>query len=91
MKQTYSNILRTIDLANLALDVTNESLFINNIFNNNWEIVILDQRGRVTNHKFLKNLNNNEIINWIDNWVTNQEIIKSFRLKRITSQFKCYT
>lgn len=91
MNKSYTNILKTIDLANLALDVTNESLFINNLFNNKWEIVILDQKGQVTNHKFIKNLNNNEVLTWIDNWVTNQEIIKSFRLKRISSQFQCYT
>ena len=52
MKQT--KIQKTVELANLALDVAKESLWINNLVGNKWEIVILDQEGRTTNHKYKK-------------------------------------
>ena len=89
MKQ--STLYKTINLANLPLDIAKESLWINNLVGNKWEIVILDQDGRVTNHKFKKCLNNKEIILWINEWTTNYEIMKMWRNKRHIPQFQCYT
>ena len=82
---------KTVKLANLALEVANESLWINMLVPNKWEIVILDQNGRTTNHKFKKCLNNAEILNWINDWTTNYEIMKMFRHKRLYPQLVCYT
>ena len=91
MKQ--STLYKTINLANLALDIANESLWINKLdfFGNKWEIVILDQNGKTTNHKFKKCLNKQEIITWINDWTTNYEIMKMWRNKRHIPQFQCYT
>tara|TARA_B100000508_G_C11450570_1_gene273791 strand:+ start:1216 stop:1485 length:270 start_codon:yes stop_codon:yes gene_type:complete len=89
MKQT--KLQKTVELANLALDIAKESLWINNLVGNKWEIVILDQDGRVTNHKFKKCLNNQEILLWINEWTTNYEIMKMWRNKRHIPQFQCYT
>ena len=82
---------KTVKLANLALEVANESLWINKLVPNKWEIVILDQNGRTTNHKFKKCLNNKEILLWINEWTTNKEIQKMWRQKRLHPQFICYT
>ena len=82
---------KTIKLANLALEVANESLWINMLVPNKWEIVILDQNGRTTNHKFKKCLNNKEILLWINEWTRNYEIMKMWRQKRYYPQFRCYT
>ena len=89
MKQT--KLQKTVELANLAMEVAKESLWINNLVGNKWEIVILDQDGRVTNHKFKKCLNNNEILLWINEWTTNYEIMKMWRHTRHIPQFQCYT
>ena len=89
MKQT--KLQKTVELANLALDIAKESFWINNLVGNKWEIVILDQEGRITNHKFKKCLNNKEIISWINEWTTNYEIMKMWRNKRHIPQFQCYT
>jgi len=89
MKQT--KLQKTVELANLALDIAKESLWINNLVANKWEIVILDQDGRVTNHKFKKCLNNKEIISWINEWTTNYEIMKMWRAKKQFPQFICNT
>ena len=89
MKQT--KLQKTIELANLALEVAKESLWINNLVANKWEIVILDQQGRVTNHKFKKCLNNQEILLWIEEWTRNYEIMKMWRQKRHYPQFQCHT
>ena len=89
MKQT--KLQQTVELANLALDIAKESLWINNLVANKWEIVILDQEGRVTNHKYKKSLNNREILLWIDEWTRNYEIMKMWRHKRFIPQFQCYT
>ena len=89
MRQT--NLQKTVELANLALDIAKESLWINNLVGNKWEIVILDQNGRTTNHKFKKCLNNKEILLWINEWTTNYEIMKMFRHKRLYPQLVCYT
>ena len=89
MKQT--KLQKTVELANMALEVAKESLWINNLVGNKWEIVVLDQNGRVTNHKFKKCLNNAEILNWINEWTTNYEIMKMFRHKRLYPQLECYT
>ena len=51
MKKTYSKLHRTIELANLALEIAKENLFINMTMPNRWEVVVLDQDGFVTNHK----------------------------------------
>jgi len=82
---------KTVKLANLALEVANESLWINMLVPNKWEIVILDQNGRTTNHKLKKCLNNREILNWINEWTVNYEIMKMFRHKRLYPQLVCYT
>ena len=89
MKQT--KLQQTVELANLDLDIAKESLLINNLVANKWEIVILDQEGRVTNHKYKKCLNNREILLWIDEWTRNYEIMKMWRHKRFIPQFQCYT
>ena len=89
MKQT--KLQKTVELANLALDIAKESLWINLLFPNQWEIVILDQNGRTTNHKYKKCLNNKEIINWINEWTTNYEIMKMWRTKKQFPQFICNT
>ena len=89
MKQT--TLCKTIQLANLALEVANESLWINMLVPNKWEIVILDQDGRTTNHKFKKCLNNKEILLWINEWTKNYEIMRMWRHKRLYPQLVCYT
>lgn len=89
MKQT--KLEKTVTLANLALNVAKESLWINNLVPNKWEIVILDQNGRTTNHKFEKCLTNKEILIWINEWTKNYEIMKMFKQKRLYPQFRCYT
>jgi len=86
-----TTLCKTIELANLALEVANESLWINMLVPNKWEIVILDQNGRTTNHKFKKCLNNKEILLWINEWTKNYEIMKMWRQKRTYPQFVCYT
>ena len=57
MYMKKNTLQKTIELANLALETANESLWINKVWINKWEIVILDQHGRVTNHKYKKCLN----------------------------------
>ena len=89
MKQT--TLCKTIHLANLALEVANESLWINMLVPNKWGIVILDQNGRTTNHKFKKCLNNKEILLWINEWTKNYEIMRMWRHKRLYPQLVCYT
>tara|TARA_R100000329_G_scaffold112175_1_gene92121 strand:+ start:148 stop:423 length:276 start_codon:yes stop_codon:yes gene_type:complete len=91
MKQT--KFQQTIELANLALDAANESLWINRLdyFGNKWEIVILDQNGKTTNHKFKKCLNKRELILWINEWTKNYEIMKMWRTRKQFPQFQCYT
>ena len=89
MKQT--KLQKTVELANLAMEVAKESLWINNLVPNKWEIVILDRDGRTTNHKFKKCLNNKEILLWINDWTRNYEIMKMFRHKRLYPQLVCYT
>ena len=89
MKQT--KLQQTVELANLALDIAKESLWINNLVANKWEIVILDQEGRVTNHKYKNWLHNREILLRIDEWTRNYEIMKMWRHKRFIPQFQCYT
>lgn len=89
MKQT--KIQKTVELANLAMEVAKESLWINNLVPNKWEIVVLDQDGRTTNHKFKKCLTNKEILAWINEWTRNYEIMKMWRQKRYYPQFRCYT
>ena len=89
MKQT--KLQKTVELANMALEVAKESLWINNLVGNKWEIVVLDQDGKATNHKFKKCLNNKEIILWINEWTRNYEIMKMWRQKRYYPQFRCYT
>ena len=84
-------LYKTIELANLALDITKESLWINMLFPNQWEIVILDQNGKTTNLKYKKCLNNKEILLWINEWVSNYEIMKLWRDKKHYPQFQCYT
>ena len=81
MKQT--KLQKTVELANMALEVAKESLWINNLVGNKWEIVVLDQEGRATNHK--------EILLWINEWTRNYEIMKMWRQKRYYPQFRCYT
>ena len=54
MKKTYSKLQRTIELANLALEIAKENLFINMTMPNCWEVVVLDQDGFFTNHKLVK-------------------------------------
>ena len=89
MKKT--TLCKTIELANLALEVANESLWINMLVPNKWEIVILDQNGRTTNHKFKKCLDNKEILLWINEWTKNYEIMRMWRQKQTYPQFVCYT
>lgn len=91
MYMNKNTLQKTIELANLALETANESLWINKVWINKWEIVILDQHGRVTNHKYKKCLNNTEILLWIDEWTRNYEIMKMWRHKRIFPEFQCYT
>ena len=91
MYMNKNTLQKTIELANLALETANESLWINKVWINKWEIVILDQHGRVTNHKYKKCLNNTEILLWIDEWTRNYEIMKMWRHKRFIPQFQCYT
>ena len=90
MYMKKNTLQKTIELANLALETANESLWINKVWINKWEIVILDQHGRVTNHKYKKCLNNTEILLWIDEWTRNYEIMKMWRHKRIFPEFQCY-
>ena len=47
-------IQKTVELANLALEISKESLWINLLVPNKWEIVILDQEGKTTNYKYEK-------------------------------------
>ena len=91
MKKTYSKLQRTIELANLALEIAKENLFINMTMPNRWEVVVLDQDGFVTNHKLVKDLNNKEILLWINKWTANYEITKMWRSKRIHSHNICYS
>tara|TARA_B100001778_G_scaffold305803_1_gene284661 strand:- start:207 stop:476 length:270 start_codon:yes stop_codon:yes gene_type:complete len=84
-------LYKTIELANLALDITRESLWINMLFPNQWEIVILDQDGKATNFKYKRSLNNKEILLWINEWVSNYEIMKHWRNKKQFPQFICNT
>jgi len=84
-------LYKTIELANLALDITRESLWINMLFPNQWEIVILDQTGKATNFKYKRSLNNKEILLWINEWVSNYEIMKHWRNKKQFPQFICNT
>ena len=89
MKQT--KLQKTIELANLALETSQENLWINYLNPNSWEVVVLDQRGYCTNHKLQKNLNDKEILKWINKWLKNYEISKMWRTKQLTSQSICYT
>ena len=89
MKQT--KLQRTIELANLALLVAKESLWINNLVGNKWEIVVLDQNGYATNHKYRKCLNTQDLLVWINEWTTNYEIMKSWKNKKQNTEFQCYT
>ena len=91
MKKTYSKFKRTIELANLALEIAKENLFINMTMPNRWEVVVLDQDGFITNHKLVKDLSNREILLWINNWTANYEITKMWRSKRIHSHNICYS
>ena len=84
-------IQKTVELANLALEISKESLWINLLVPNKWEIVILDQEGKTTNMKYAKCLTNKEILLWINEWTTNKEIQKRWRQKRLHPQFICYT
>ena len=74
---------KTIQLANLALEIAKENLIINMAMPNSWEVVVLDQDGYVTNHKLVKDLTNKEILLWIDQWTTNYEIAKMWRTKQL--------
>ena len=82
---------KTIELANLALEVANESLWINYAQPYGWEVVVLDKLGYATNHKLVQDLNDKQIIKWIDNWTSNYAITKMWRSKRLQSKFVCYT
>jgi len=91
MKKTTSKLHRTIELANLALEVAQENLWINLTMPDNWEVVVLDKNGYVTNHKLVKDYNNIQILQWINQWTSNYECSKMWRTRRKHSQFICYT
>jgi len=91
MKKQTSKISRTIELANLALEIAQENLWINLTMPNHWEVVVLDRNGFTTNHKLAENLNSYEILEWINEWTTNYEITKMWRSKRIHSHNICYS
>ena len=82
---------KTIQLANLALEIAKENLIINMTMPNKWEVVVLDQDGYFTNHKLVKDLSNHEILAWIDKWTKNYELSKMWRTKQLHSQYICYT
>ena len=82
---------KTIQLANLALEIAKENLIINMTMPNRWEVVVLDQDGYFTNHKLVKDLSNYEILTWIDKWTKNYEISKMWRTKQLHPQYICYT
>ena len=91
MKKTQTKFQKTIELANLALEIAKENLYINMTMPNCWEVVVLDQEGYVTNHKLVKDLNNMEILTWINKWTTNYEITKMWRSKRLHWHNICYS
>ena len=91
MLEQKTKISKTIQLANLALEIAKENLIINMAMPNSWEVVVLDQDGYVTNHKLVKDLTNKEILLWIDQWTTNYEIAKMWRTKQLQPQYICYT
>ena len=91
MLKQKTKMSKTIQLANLALDIAKENLIINMAMPNSWEVVVLDQDGYVTNHKLVKDLTNKEILLWIDQWTTNYEIAKMWRTKQLQPQYICYT
>ena len=91
MLEQKTKMSKTIQLANLALEIAKENLIINMAMPNSWEVVVLDQEGYVTNHKLVKDLTNREILLWIDQWTTNYEIAKMWRTKQLQPQYICYT
>ena len=91
MLKQKTKMSKTIQLANLALEIAKENLIINMAMPNSWEVVVLDQEGYVTNHKLVKDLTNKEILLWIDQWTTNYEIAKMWRTKQLQPQYICYT
>ena len=91
MLEQKTKMSKTIQLANLALEIAKENLIINMAMPNSWEVVVLDQEGYVTNHKLVKDLTNKEILLWIDQWTTNYEIAKMWRTKQLQPQYICYT
>ena len=91
MLKQKTKMSKTIQLANLALEIAKENLIINMAMPNSWEVVVLDQDGYVTNHKLVKDLTNREILLWIDQWTTNYEIAKMWRTKQLQPQYICYT
>ena len=91
MLKQKTKMSKTIQLANLALEIAKENLIINMAMPNSWEVVVLDQDGYVTNHKLVKDLTNKEILLWIDQWTTNYEIAKMWRTKQLQPQYICYT
>ena len=91
MLEQKTKMSKTIQLANLALEIAKENLIINMAMPNSWEVVVLDQDGYVTNHKLVKDLTNREILLWIDQWTTNYEIAKMWRTKQLQPQYICYT
>ena len=91
MLEQKTKMSKTIQLANLALEIAKENLIINMAMPNSWEVVVLDQDGYVTNHKLGKDLTNREILLWIDQWTTNYEIAKMWRTKQLQPQYICYT
>ena len=91
MLEQKTKMSKTIQLANLALEIAKENLIINMAMPNSWEVVVLDQEGYITNHKLVKDLTNKEILLWIDQWTTNYEIAKMWRTKQLQPQYICYT
>ena len=91
MLEQKTKMSKTIQLANLALEIAKENLIINMAMPNSWEVVVLDQEGYVTNHKLVKDLTNKEILLWIDQWTTNYEIAKMWRTKQLQPQYISYT
>ena len=53
MLEQKTKMSKTIQLANLALEIAKENLIINMAMPNSWEVVVLDQEGYVTNHKLV--------------------------------------
>ena len=66
MLEQKTKMSKTIQLANLALEIAKENLIINMAMPNSWEVVVLDQDGFLTNHKLVKDLTNKEILLWIE-------------------------